>query len=99
MDSFDTYSKDGAYDEERDKNALESIKVQLQEIDKDTEGLFVFTYGSPDYMVSGKAATRILRRVTPFLKEKFPEMVTLLVPHYMELTTLKLKDLLDATPE
>lgn len=71
------------------KEIDEWIKVQLVNLNADANGIVTFTYGSEDYMVSGKAAKRIAEEIMPQLNILFPNVVFLFLPWYITVSDLK----------
>lgn len=76
------------------QEAEDWIKIQLKEIDPNTKGITIFTYGTENYMVSGNMAKKIYDKVMPKLKKEFPNQVFLMLPFWIKLSSIKeLKEL------
>lgn len=72
------------------EEAAEWIDAQLLEVNKDTKGILVATYGNSDYVVSGRAGKRLAEHMRPKLKEKYPHIMLLVLPFYMKVEWLEI---------
>ena len=73
-------------DEEKIEETKELIVTQLREIDPSTKGIITLTYGLENYMVSSNVAKKIFNGIAPALKEKFPDIVFILIPFYISMS-------------
>jgi len=64
-------------------NAAEWINIKLFELDPKGSGIMIFTYGTPDYMVSGRAAEHLAKKIKPVLKERYPNYTFLFLPFFV----------------
>lgn len=82
-----------------DEEILETFEPKVFGVDEDTEGIMTITYGTEEYMVSGKTARRIFDQIEPVLKERFPQLAFVLVPFYFDFSLLNMKELLPSDRE
>ena len=76
------------------QEAKDWINIQVEEINPDTKGVMIFTFGTENYVVSGNAAKKIYEQAIPVLKEKFPNYVFLFLPFYIKVEdVINLEDL------
>lgn len=65
------------------------LVVQVWHLDPEGSGIVIFTYGTPDYMVSGRAADRLKKKLAPTLKKRYPNYTFIFLPFYMKLEGVK----------
>ena len=83
-----------ALTEKQLEDDFKMIQSQLLEMDPNTEGILVMTYGTKDYMVSGGAAHKIMKHVSPVIKDRHPGLTALLLPWYMKIEYLNVEEFL-----
>lgn len=72
---------------------FKSVETQILELSPDTKGIVLIRYGTPDYMVSGRAAKKIFEKIAVQLTEKFQGTSFVLLPFYFEIEFLNLEEL------
>ncbi len=85
IDKIKLWFRQRTLDKEQE-NIRKWTRMKIHRIDSKGKGLIIFTYGSPEYMVSGRAAMRIRDEIRPLFAEKFPNYTVLFVPFYTSLT-------------
>ena len=60
--------------------------MKVFSISPNSKGMIIFTYGMPEYMVSGKAVMKLRDEMRIHFAEKFPNYIVMFVPFYISLT-------------
>jgi hypothetical protein len=74
------------------ESALRFLDVQVHYLDPEGSGIVIFQYGTPDYIVSGRAAEKLKKNLELVLQEKYPNYTFLFLPFYMRLEDIERKE-------
>lgn len=65
-----------------------STPMTVHTLDPNGTGIIIFTYGLPDYMVSGNVADKLRNKLTPIFEERFPNYIVIFIPFYVKMTNI-----------
>jgi hypothetical protein len=77
------------------ESAEEWLELQLKDMDENTSGILIFRYGTPEFMVAGKTAKKVMSdEARAKIKEMFPNVLVLTLPFYFTAEMINLEDYL-----